>query len=199
VAFDLKRDANGVLYLSGLTQSSGLATSAGSLQPKYDGSQDAFVLKLNPARPGSAGLSYLSYLGSDGLQVAYGVDFDASGNLYLVGSTSGPIFDALGGAPKPSDPGNTDVFVVGFSACTFDLSFRSEQFGQQGGSDTIAITVQQADCGWTASSSLDWVTVSPTKGSGNGSVQITVAPNNTGAPRKGTINIAGLSFVVGQD
>jgi hypothetical protein len=199
VAFDLKRDANGVLYLSGLTQSSGLATSAGSLQPKYDGSQDAFVLKLNPARPGSAGLSYLSYLGSDGLQVAYGVDFDASGNLYLVGSTSGPIFDALGGAPKPSDPGNTDVFVVGFSACTFDLSFRSEQFGQQGGSDTIAITVQQADCGWTASSSLDWVTVSPTKGSGNGSVQITVAPNNTGAPRQGTINIAGLSFVVGQD
>ena len=199
VAFDLKRDAAGILYLAGFTQSPGLPTNDGSLQPKYDGSMDAFVLKFNPARAGADGLDYFSYLGSAGVQIAYGVDFDASGNLYLAGSTSGPIFGAFGGAGKPSDSGNTDAFVAGFSACTFALSFGSEQFAQQGGSDTVRVTEQQPDCVWIASSRLDWVTLSPARGSGNGAVQITVAPNNTGAPRQGVITIAGVGFVVGQD
>ncbi|HYL39265.1 MAG TPA: SBBP repeat-containing protein [Bryobacteraceae bacterium] len=199
VAFDLKRDAAGVLYLAGFTQSPGLPNNGGSLQPKYDGGMDAFVLKFNPARAGADGLDYFSYLGSDGLQIAYGVDFDASGNLYLAGSTSGPIFDAFGGAGKPTDSGNTDAFVAGFSACTFAISFGSEQFARQGGSDTVQVTGQQPDCVWTASSSLDWVTLSPTSGSGNGAVQITVAPNASGAPRQGVITIAGVQFLVGQD
>lgn len=115
VAFDLKQDASGNLYLAGLTLSAGLAASANALQSSYDQTMDAFALILNPSKPGVAGLSYFSYLGSDGVQIGYGIDFNPNGNLYLVGFTSGPIFDSLGGAAKTSNPGKTDAFVVGFS------------------------------------------------------------------------------------
>jgi beta-propeller repeat-containing protein len=77
---------------------------------------DAFALKLNPAKAGTAGLQYLTYLGGPGLQVAYGIDFDANGNIYLAGFTSGQIFDAFGGPGKPSNHGNRDGYVIGFSS-----------------------------------------------------------------------------------
>ena len=114
VAFDMKLDASGNLYLAGFTLSPDLRPSVNALQTMHDGSLDAFALKLNPAQSGIAGLRYFTYLGSPGLQIAYGVDFDANGNMFLAGATTGPIFDAFSGAPKTTDPGNTDGFVVGF-------------------------------------------------------------------------------------
>ena len=119
VPFDMKQDANGFLYLSGFTFSSGLPTSANALQAAYDGSLDAFALKIGlPSKAATGGISYLSYLGSDGLQIAYGVDFDLNGNMYLAGFTSGPIFGSLGGPGKSTNPGNVDAFVVGFNAAS---------------------------------------------------------------------------------
>jgi hypothetical protein len=115
VPFDLKIDASGNLYLAGFTMSSGLPASANALQAAYDNTMDAFALKLNPSKPGAGGIGYFSYLGSDGLQVAYGIDFDANNNIYLTGVTSGPIFGALGGAGKGTNPGDPDAFVIGFS------------------------------------------------------------------------------------
>jgi len=115
VPFDMKRDANGFLYLSGFTFSSGLPASAQALQPAYDGGMDAFALKIDVSKAGGAGVNYFSYLGSDGLQIAYGIDFGANGNIYLAGFTSGPIFDAFGGPGKVTNPGNSDAFVVGFN------------------------------------------------------------------------------------
>jgi hypothetical protein len=43
------------------------------------------------------------------------VAYDAKGNIYLVGYTSGPIFDALKGVAKTSVAGKTDAFVAGLS------------------------------------------------------------------------------------
>jgi hypothetical protein len=90
--------------------------TANAVQSTYDGSMDAFALKLNPAKAGTAGLQYFTYLGGPGLQVAYGIDFDANGNIYLAGFTSGPIFNAFGGPGKPSNHGNRDGYVIGFSS-----------------------------------------------------------------------------------
>lgn len=115
VPFDLKIDASGNLYLAGFTMSSGLPASVNALQAAYDNTMDAFALKLNPSNAGAAGISYFSYLGSDGLQIAYGIDFDANNNIYLTGFTSGPIFNALGGAGKGTNPGDPDAFVIGFN------------------------------------------------------------------------------------
>jgi hypothetical protein len=112
-AMDLKVDGNGILYVSGYTQSPGLPSTSDALQAAYDGSIDAFGLKLDPSKAGASGVDYMTYLGSDGLQVAYGVDFDGNGNMYLTGFSSGPILSALGAA-RGSITGNKDAFVAGF-------------------------------------------------------------------------------------
>jgi hypothetical protein len=114
-AMDLKEDSSGVLYLCGYTQSSGLASTSDALQTAYDDSIDAFGLKLDPSKAGAAGIEYLTYLGSDGLQVAYGVDFDSAGNMYLAGYSSSNILSRIGGPQRTTVTGNVDAFVVGFS------------------------------------------------------------------------------------
>ena len=116
VPFDLKMDPNGNLYVAGLTMSAGLPVTANALQSAYDNTQDAFALEFNPSTPGPAGIKYFTYLGSDGLQVAYGIDYDATNNLiYLTGYSTGPIFEPFGGPAKGTNPGNPDAFVIGLS------------------------------------------------------------------------------------
>jgi hypothetical protein len=117
-SFDLKEDSSGVLYVSGYTESPGLPSTSNALQAAYDGSVDAFGLKLDPSKVGAAGIDYFTYLGSDGLQVAYGVDFDGKGNMYLAGYSSAPLLAAFGGPARSTIPGNADAFVVGFAAAS---------------------------------------------------------------------------------
>ncbi|HEX5110447.1 MAG TPA: BACON domain-containing carbohydrate-binding protein [Vicinamibacterales bacterium] len=64
---------------------------------------------------------------------------------------------------------------------------------------TAATTVSVATgCVWTAVSNASWLTVtSGTTGNGNGSVNITVAANDTPA-RQGTVTVAGRTFTVSQ-
>jgi hypothetical protein len=112
---DLKEDSSGVLYLCGYTESAGLPSTSNALQAAYDGSIDAFGLKLDPSKSGAAGIDYFTYLGTDGLQVAYGVDVDSAGNMYLAGYSSYAILAPLGGPERATIAGNTDAFVVGFS------------------------------------------------------------------------------------
>ncbi len=114
-AMDLKEDSSGVLYLSGYTESAGLPSTSNALQADYDDSVDAFGLKLDPSKAGAAGVDYFTYLGSNGLQVAYGVDFDSKGNMYLAGYSSSNILSRIGGPSRSSVTGNWDAFVAGFS------------------------------------------------------------------------------------
>jgi hypothetical protein len=116
VPFDLKMDPNGNLYMAGFTESPGLPVTANALQTAYDGTQDAFALEFNPSIAGPTAIKFFTYLGSDGLQIAYGIDYDVNNSLiYLTGYTSGPIFDAFGGPAKGTNPGDPDAFVIGFS------------------------------------------------------------------------------------
>jgi len=196
--FGMKVDSSGAIYLAGMTMSPGLPATADAFQSEYDGTMDAFILRVNPAQSGAAGIGFFSYLGSDGLQTAYGLDFDGVGNLWVVGSASGPIFDHIGGVGKPSGPGDTDVFVMAFPIGGSSISHVSDEFPESGGSSTVAITARATTSSWTASSSLDWITVFPAQGMGDGSVTIAVAPNTTGVARQGKIEIAGQSFEVDQ-
>jgi hypothetical protein len=114
-AMDLKVDSSGVLYVSGYTESAGLPSTSNALQTAYDGSIDAFGLKLDPSKSGAASIDYFTYLGTDGLQVAYGVDVDSKGDMYLAGYSSYAILAPLGGPERATLAGNVDAFVVGFS------------------------------------------------------------------------------------
>jgi hypothetical protein len=113
-AFDLKEDSSGILYVSGYTESAGLPGTSNALQASYDGSVDAFGLKLDPTKAGAAGIDYFTYLGSPGVQIAYGVDFDSKGNMYLVGSTTTGLLGEFGGPERGTVEGVVNAFLMGF-------------------------------------------------------------------------------------
>jgi hypothetical protein len=51
---------------------------------------------------------------------------------------------------------------------------------------------------WQARPNVDWLSVSPTSGAGEGSVTYQVAPYNEVATRQGTLTVAGNTFTVFQ-
>ena len=81
-------DSSGDAFVAGGTTSSNFPTTAGSFQKNSGGGLDAFVFELNP---GGTALTYSTYLGGSGDDVANGLAIDSSG-AYVVGSTSSTDF-----------------------------------------------------------------------------------------------------------
>jgi uncharacterized protein (TIGR03437 family) len=113
-------DAEGNAYVGGSTNSVDFPVTPGVLQPvcKCDYfSTDAFVSKLNPS--GSA-LVYSTHLGGSvpvdvmrGESVA-GLRLDASGHVYVTGSTSSPNFPTTAGAYRGAPGGESTDAMYGF-------------------------------------------------------------------------------------
>ncbi|MBK6314545.1 MAG: S8 family serine peptidase [Blastocatellia bacterium] len=83
------------------------------------------------------------------------------------------------------------------ASCTYSISPTSASPAAGATTGTVSVTAG-AGCAWTATSNAAWLTItSGASGSGNGSVGYSVAVN-TGAPRSGTLTIAGQTFTVNQ-
>lgn len=82
--------------------------------------------------------------------------------------------------------------------CTFNIAPASAAVSRSGGGGSIAVTVQ-AGCTWNATSNASWLTFNgAASGTGNGSVNYSVAPNNGAAARSGRITIVDKFFDVTQ-
>ncbi len=119
------------------------------------------------------------------------------------GSGNGTVqldVQANGGPPRSGTAtiaGRT-VTVNQDSGCTFSIAPLAQSMNQNGGPGSVTVTAG-AGCAWTAVSNVPWITISAgTTGSGSGTVQYTVDVNGTGAPRTGTLTIAGQTFTVSQ-
>lgn len=78
-------------------------------------------------------------------------------------------------------------------ACSYSVSPPDRTFSQAATTSTVNVVAGNG-CDWTASAFPDWITItSGSSGSGNGTVNYSVAANTTGAPRTGTIDVAGLT------
>ena len=104
-------DALGDVFVAGGTSSSNFPTTTGAFQTGIGGgSLDAFVFELNPS--GTA-LTYSTYLGGTGTDVANGIAVDTTG-AYIVGSTTStdfPIFPSVGAIQKNLN-GTSNGFVA---------------------------------------------------------------------------------------
>lgn len=82
--------------------------------------------------------------------------------------------------------------------CAFCLDPAGANIGAGSQSGSFKITSSQPSCAWTATSNASWIqNVSPSSGTGSGSVTYT-AIANTGAARSGTVTAGGQTFTVSQ-
>lgn len=130
---------------------------------------------------------------------------DAWINITSGGSGSGPgtvNFTVVANA-GPARTGTISVAGQTFtvnqaSGCTVSINPSSQSIGAPGGSGVTINVTSQAGCGWTATTTDTWITITTGEsGIGPGTVTYTVA-NNTGAARVGTINVGGQTFTVNQ-
>src|SRR6185436_7756924 len=92
------------------------------------------------------------------------------------------------------------VFTVNLAGapCAFSILPTSQGFTASGGTGSVAVTAQPG-CMWTAVSNNGFITVtSGAAGSGNGTVNYSVASKGDIGSRMGTITIAGNTFTVTQ-
>ena len=84
------------------------------------------------------------------------------------------------------------------SACLYTATADKPNFGVQGGSSAVTITTS-GGCQWTATSTAGWI-LFPGASSGTGPTRLnfTVAAN-TGAPRNGTMTVAGQTIAIAQE
>ena len=111
-------------------------------------------------------------------------------------ATGVSITDSRNGVTKP----RLDLARgLSLPACSYAVSPTNPSIGAAGTTgNTISVTTG-AGCSWSASENADWLTIlSASSGSGNGSVQYYVAPNNSTSSRTGTISIAGRTVAVTQ-
>jgi hypothetical protein len=102
-------DGAGNAYVIGSTTSTDFPTTAGAFQTALAGVENAFVAKLDPT---GASLIYSTYLGGSPSAFGLGIAVDASGNAYVIGTTTSTDFPTTAGAFQTAFGGNQDAFVA---------------------------------------------------------------------------------------
>ena len=102
-------DAAGDVFVAGGTSSNDFPTTTGVFQKSFGGgSLNAFVFELNP---GGTALTYCTYLGGTGSDVANGIAIDTTG-AYVVGSTTSVDFPTTPNPIQASIHGTGNGFVT---------------------------------------------------------------------------------------
>ena len=128
-------DAAGDLYAAGWTEAIDFPVS-NAIQAVSHGGVDAFVFKLNPA--GNT-LLYATYIGGRGDDRASGIAVDASGQIYVAGSTASTNFP-LSAAIRSTLGGPRDAFALKLNAIG-NLLVYSTYLGGSGYDAATAIAV----------------------------------------------------------
>jgi len=90
------------------------------------------------------------------------------------------------------------AFAGGATSCSYSISPSERSISANGGTGSVNVTAPNG-CAWTAASNASWITItSGSSGSGNGTVNYSVAQNTSAAQRTGTMTIAGQTFTVTQ-
>jgi len=142
--------ASGGVYVTGVTQSSGWAS--GGFDPTYNGGQDAFVVKLSS----SGEHVWSTYLGGSSSDSGDGIAVDASGSVYVTGTSDSSGWTS--GGFDPTYNGGGDAFVAKLSASGEHLwsTYLGGGDDDQGGgitvdtSGAIYVTGATRSSGWTS-------------------------------------------------
>jgi hypothetical protein len=184
---------------------SGTLTIAGRTFTVNQG--ESCTYSINPTQhgmPGSGGTVDVS------VSAPGGCTWTATSNVSWITVIAGPNGNGNGTVRLTVDPNasgsrNGTVTIAGRtftveqgSGCDYSISPTSQPVRAAGGNATVNVTAQ-GSCAWTATSNAPWIVVtSGSTGTGNGAVQMSVEPN-TGAPRTGTLTVAGQTITIAQE
>ncbi len=202
----------------------GAATNAKLGSPTgivLDTKGDLVFADVNVIRTVSRGIINTLPVTSGTLTYPQTMAYDNSGNLFIT-QTGGPLVELstagkISSVPLPiqvqravsvaTDPagnlyvGDDVAFAIWKLApqsfCTYSVAHVPSVFAGAGGSISIAVSAA-AGCNWTAASSAGLSITSGNPGTGNGSVSVTLAANNTGATRQLALAIAGQLITLTQ-
>lgn len=128
---NLSADAQGLVYLTGVTNSAGIGAGAiifpltsNALQPIFGGNPvhntDAFLAIIDPSKSGLASLVYSSFLGGTNNEKGHSVAVNGAGSLITVaGYTNSSDFPTTGNAYRnsPPPPGwSSNGFITQFTS-----------------------------------------------------------------------------------
>jgi hypothetical protein len=83
--------------------------------------------------------------------------------------------------------------------CNYQISPTSQNISANGGTGSVSVTTSLGSCTWSVTNVPNWLTItSGSSGTGNGTVNYSVAANTTSASRSATLTIAGQAFTVTQ-
>jgi Putative binding domain, N-terminal len=117
------------------------------------------------------------------------------GSVTIAGITV-QVRQAAAGAPSSPTPGPAPD-PPPTPTCSYTVSPTRLNAPSAGEQATVNVTAQEG-CAWTASSDVGWIVVDGGGGSGAGSARLTIRAN-TGAPRTGTVSVAGKTVTVEQE
>jgi hypothetical protein len=152
---------DGSVVIAGTTNSPDFPVTPGAWQQTRKGASDAFIAAFNAA---DLGLRWSEYLGGSGAENAAAAVFDASGQLWLAGTTDSPDFPALVGLPLHSR-GASDGFLVQLNPA--DGSWRKTALLGGNGADRVLALAPDTASGVIAggdTDSGDWPAGSDPKG-----------------------------------
>ena len=106
-AYVLANSPAGNIYAAGGTTSNNLpGDKSGTIGPAYEGGgADGFVVELSP---NGSSIIKAAYIGTNGLDQVYGIQFDRAGALYVLGTSTGsfPVRPVAGAPSFFSQPGS---------------------------------------------------------------------------------------------
>jgi hypothetical protein len=154
-ALNIAVDVSGNAYVTGVTASTNFPTTVGAFQTTFGGgTNDAFVVKLNPT--GSA-LVYSTYLGGNSDDSGLGIAVDASGDAYVAGVTASANFPTMGAFQIAFGGGTSDAIVAKLNPTGSALLY-STYLGGNGADMAFAIAVDASGdafaTGFTASTNF---------------------------------------------
>ncbi|HEY0339872.1 MAG TPA: SBBP repeat-containing protein, partial [Steroidobacteraceae bacterium] len=134
-------DTNGNAYVTGYTQSAAFPTTAGATQTALNGTEDAFVSKLNSD---GSGLVYSTYVGGSGNDAGFGIAVGANGYAYITGFTQSADFPTTTGAIQAANGTGKEPFVAAIGVNGAQLAY-STYLGGSNGDGGYAIAVDPSN------------------------------------------------------
>jgi hypothetical protein len=131
-ALSIAADVTGAAYVTGITTASDFPTTDGAFDRSPNGSDDAFLFKLDPT---GTSLIYSTLLGGTGQDDGSAVAVDGSGQAVVAGISWSTVFPTTAGAYQRTWAGGSDGFIAKFNAAGTALVYSTVVGG--GGADIV--------------------------------------------------------------